>query len=361
MENLKETTLYKKNKNNSIEEWNIQVSGNTIKTTWGKIGGLMQCKIEVISSGKNLGRANATTPEEQALFQAESVIKKKKDKGYSETISGAEESKLEMKPILVHDYTLRKNSEKIIFPCYVQPKLDGVRSQIFLEGDDVISKSRGNKVFPRNEGLFLELKNFMKENNLSVIDGEFYYHGEFLEDIISCVKKPQGNRLEDLIEFHIFDLPLNRGFDTYSSLHPKGRIKTVDTTLADNRQQAKELMDAYISQGYEGLILRNSSTYEADYPTGGIRTYNIQKWKEFMDEEFEIIDIVSDKVGHGIYVCQSSAGAFNVTPKSSHLEKSNLLINKDKYIGKMLTVRFQELTALGIPKFGRGIAIRDYE
>ena len=33
----------------------------------------------------------------------------------------------------------------------------------------------------------------------------------------------------------------------------------------------------------------------------------------------------------------------------------------EKYIGKMLTVRFQNLTALGVPRFPVGVVIRDYE
>jgi DNA ligase-1 len=33
----------------------------------------------------------------------------------------------------------------------------------------------------------------------------------------------------------------------------------------------------------------------------------------------------------------------------------------DEYIGKMLTVRFQELTTDRVPRFPVGLAIRDYE
>jgi DNA ligase-1 len=38
-----------------------------------------------------------------------------------------------------------------------------------------------------------------------------------------------------------------------------------------------------------------------------------------------------------------------------------LLRNKDKYIGKQSTTRYQELTNEGIPRFPVSIAIRDYE
>lgn len=35
--------------------------------------------------------------------------------------------------------------------------------------------------------------------------------------------------------------------------------------------------------------------------------------------------------------------------------------NKSKYIGKNLTVQFQNLTDAGIPRFPVGLEIRDYE
>lgn len=356
-------TLFKQNKNGTIESWNIQVVDNQIIATWGKLDGKMQVKTETIETGKNIGKANETTPAEQALFQAKSILNKKLDKGYSETIEGAKENKLDIKPVLVQNYTLGKNSDKIKFPCYVQPKLDGVRSQLFLK-DVLIAKSRGNKEFPANKQLFSQIEEFMKLNNLEVIDGEFYVHGEYLEDIISCVKKPTKNRLEDLISFHLFDLPLNRGFDSFKNLNTTNfsKINLVETTLVNSKEEARVLLDKYVSLGYEGLILRNIKTYDDAYPTGGIRSDEIQKWKEFVDSEFKVVDVISDKNGNGVYVCETELGKkFNVTPKCTHDKKREILENKELYIGKDLTVRYQDLTEDGIPRFGRGIAIRDYE
>ena len=357
-------TLFKQNKNNSIESWNIQVIGNKIISTWGKIDGKQQIKTETILEGKNIGKANETTVEEQALFQAKSILNKKLDKGYSETIDGAKLNKEVIKPVLVENFTLKNNANHIKFPCYIQPKLDGVRTQLFLKDGEIITKSRGNKTFPENKSLFPKIKEFMEFNKLEVVDGEFYAHGEFLEDIISCVKKPSGNRLENQITFNLFDLPLNRGYEAYKNLNTNNltNIEIVDTTLVNSIEEAKVLLDKYVAMGYEGVILRNVNTYEEAYPTGGIRTAQIQKWKEFLDEEFTVINVVSDKDGKGLYVCKTKEGKeFNVTPKCSHEQKKYILDNKEEFIGKELTVRYQELTALGIPKFGRGIAIRDYE
>lgn len=62
-------TLYGKNKDGSYKVWSISVEGNTITITHGKENGKMQTKIEVVA-GKNTGRANATSPEQQALLEA---------------------------------------------------------------------------------------------------------------------------------------------------------------------------------------------------------------------------------------------------------------------------------------------------
>jgi DNA ligase-1 len=35
--------------------------------------------------------------------------------------------------------------------------------------------------------------------------------------------------------------------------------------------------------------------------------------------------------------------------------------NGGEYVGKMLTVRYQEMTDIGVPRFPVGIAFRDYE
>ena len=65
-------TLYSGNKNGSVQQWTISVQGNTITKVYGQVGGALQTTSDVISEGKNLGRANATTPVTQAQAEATS-------------------------------------------------------------------------------------------------------------------------------------------------------------------------------------------------------------------------------------------------------------------------------------------------
>jgi DNA ligase-1 len=50
-----------------------------------------------------------------------------------------------------------------------------------------------------------------------------------------------------------------------------------------------------------------------------------------------------------------------VRPEGTLEVRRKFLEEKDRYIGKQLTVRFQNLTALGIPRFPVGVVVRDYE
>ena len=50
-----------------------------------------------------------------------------------------------------------------------------------------------------------------------------------------------------------------------------------------------------------------------------------------------------------------------VRPMGTHEERAKLYKEGKKIIGKKLTIRYQGLTDLGIPRFPRGVVIRDYE
>ena len=84
--------LYKKNSSGEIQIWTIQTDGNQIVTSWGVHGGKIQTTSEIITEGKNLGKANATTPETQAESEAQARWEKQKKKKYVENIEDAQAS-----------------------------------------------------------------------------------------------------------------------------------------------------------------------------------------------------------------------------------------------------------------------------
>jgi DNA ligase-1 len=95
------------------------------------------------------------------------------------------------------------------------------------------------------------------------------------------------------------------------------------------------------------------------------RSSDLQKVKTFLDGEFRIVGFSEgsgNDAGTVIWECETSGGLrFNVRPRGTREARMEQFQNGRDYIGQVLTVRYQELTDDGIPRFPVGITIRDYE
>ena len=147
--------------------WQIAVSSRdgagVITTTHGYEDGKKVVNERVVEKGKNVGRSNETTPVAQAVSEAKALWKKKCDAGYkaegadcdadsvssTEATTGAAAVPL---PMLAHDYN--KRGKSITFPCYIQPKLDGVRC-VAATGRGLFS--RNGKAFPHLDHIKAEV------------------------------------------------------------------------------------------------------------------------------------------------------------------------------------------------------------
>ena len=82
-------------------------------------------------------------------------------------------------------------------------------------------------------------------------------------------------------------------------------------------------------------------------------------------DEYMIMDAEEARgrdVNTVVWICETPSGdSFKVRPKGSLEKREFWLKNKLKFIGKFLTVQYQNLTDAGIPRFPVGIGIRDYE
>ena len=117
----------------------------------------------------------------------------------------------------------------------------------------------------------------------------------------------------------------------------------------------------FTQQGHEGTMISDiASEYEV-----GQRSKNILTFKDYQTEE---IEIDGAKTGHGpdanevVWVCKTKDGhEFTVKPEGNIAQREEDYKNHEKFMGKMLTVRFQNLTALDVPRFPVGVVVRDYE
>ena len=121
----------------------------------------------------------------------------------------------------------------------------------------------------------------------------------------------------------------------------------------------RRLIAEFVEAGYEGIMLRNAAgVYCANY-----RSNDLQKYKEFLEEEYKIIDFTQGEgrdSGAVIWMCETDDGKeFTVRPRGSMEQRRAWFREGESYIGKNLTVIFQELTEEGKPRFPVGKSVRD--
>lgn len=245
-------------------------------------------------------------------------------------------------PMLAHNYEDRMRY--VNEPMYVQPKLDGVRILVNNKG----GISRTGKSVPGTESWGKGLEDG------EYLDGECYVHGMNFETITSLFKTHP-----EQLEFHVFDYyNVNKPHMTFEE---RMKYATVETRMIHDRADVYKAHESFTSRGYEGVMIRNPrSTYEP-----GKRSNGLLKLKSFNTEEFTIVGVHEGSgrdVGTPVWECQTESGdVFSVRPEGSIESRRKAFENKNEIIGKKLTVKYQNMTTSGIPRFPVGIAIRDYE
>ncbi|MDA8580366.1 hypothetical protein N9L01_00195 [bacterium] len=376
--------IFKKATTGKIQEWRIRTEqlpdGNwAYISSHGQVGGSMvEGKGVVIKAGKQ-GR----TVEEQANAEAAAKWKKKKETGYFES---ADEAKNNVVVLPMTALNFKKRAHDIDFPAIGQPKLDGVRCLARLEADGTVSlTSRKNKLFPGMDHIREELATRLKSlgnskgspfpNNI-VVDGELYADPKELtfQQSTGVVRRnnktPEDLEDEKKIKLNVYDCinlddPDMDFIDRYNlmadSLSNMDSIAMVDNTTLSDKDDVDPLHDKFVTQGYEGLMIRN---VKGPYKLNG-KSKHLQKYKDFQDDEFKIVGYEEGKgnyEGTVIWICEMPDGKrFRIKPNGTHEYRSKLFEEADSHIGKEITVRFFELTDGGLPRHPTGGWFRDYE
>lgn len=391
-------TLYGLEKDGTIKVWSIETTdwvdgASSYTVTHGQENGKMQIKNTIVTEGKQ-----KRTVSEQAISEAQGKIKKQIDKGYRETKEELKE--LPLLAMLAGDF--HKIGHRIDWANGVDlsDKLDGVRCVAKCPSIGVITlESRTGQpyVLPH---ITRELMWYMNPGD--VIDGEIYLHGYALQEITSAVKRTDTQKeiddcqrryekavgdekiqeaynelknaelideLRPKLEFIIFDISSSKAwFERLEELEQfnadrlfghQDKVFALNYDRVFSEGQMKAAHKKCVAHGFEGVMMRNRyGLYES-----GKRSADLQKYKEFMDAEFEILDVVADKDGLGVFVVKNiyADNTFTVT-LGSHVERAYQLAHKEEFIGKPLTVKFQSLyKGTLIPQFPTGVAVRDYE
>ena len=415
--------LYKIGARGEKRVWHIWTEDDHIYESYGMVGGKLtdpgdgtQCK------ATNVGRANERSPDEQTVFRAESKWKKKVEGGYepesargkkmaaefaahkkahgSNAKGGAVRDNKSMHVVDEipphHKLGIMKGppyngKQDVSGGGYVQPKFDGVRAKAStFDGQGIVTSSNGNqyvhlahikKDIAEAIAAFCDNTDYFESD--ICLDGELYAHeiydnGKRVKDVFkfvtSCcnIKASKPHPCEEQIKYHVFDIHIDLPqkerilmMKEFKKYLPKGTSLVIaESYFCKSKEKMEEFMDYFTDQKYEGLIFRHKDAMYIDKKKTGLNA-PFFKYKRFQDAEFEIIGAeegVGRAKGKVTWVCITDKGKkFNATQEGTTEYSRDLFKNRKKYIGKMLTVMFQDYSADGKPRFPIAKGVRDYE
>jgi len=245
-------------------------------------------------------------------------------------------------------------------------KLDGVRA--YWDGRNL--RSRNGKILAAPEAWSAHFPPF-------ALDGELYTaRGEF-EKIQSIVmdKTPSVAAWSE-VKFYVFDVPEGGGgllerlseLEKFIAKNPQAgqNLKIIKQVKVKDNAEFEAFAEHIVAKGGEGAVVR-----EPNAPYERKRSKNALKYKKFKDAECEVTAI---NAGTGKYAglmgsvtCKalSAAGSnqdeqiphgvkFKVGSGFSDEERAN-----PPKIGSIITYKYQNLTAKGLPRFPIFLRVRE--
>lgn len=348
-----------------MREWRMELSedGTMYRTISGAMMGKMVIGGWTAVTTKNDGRSNARSINEQAISEIEAAYKKKLKEHY---VTNPDDYVEHFTVMLAEDY--HKHIKKLgNTPRFVQPKLDGFRCYIRKDG----MFSRTDESITSCPHIMAKVKPFFDLYPDGILDGELYNHTlhDDFDKLQSLITKRYRTVEEDeeiarVVEYHLYDVltteddnntygeRYNLLCDVVTNIVNDEMVKVVDCEKTDNHERVQQLHEHFTSKYYEGSIIRLDTPYQKK------RTNMLLKYKDFHDEEYELLDILE---GNGNWLGMAKVACLRM-PDGKTFEANIaapmkvakwLLVNKDRYLGKMTTVRYPNLTPDGKPRFGQ--------
>lgn len=362
------STLYTTDSKGKTRWWKMEQDGPRFRTVSGLLDGKAVESEWTECFPKNVGRANATTAEEQCSAEILSLYTKKLDRKYHTAedfkAAGSSAGYKFQGPMLATKY------ESFPGPCYSQPKLDGYRSTADATAGLL---SRQGKPW-RHDHILDALAPVFAAFPGIVLDGELYNHDlkDDFNELGSLIKKDkrtpeQDAKTREVVQYHVYDILSHPGTfierthvlrEILDELDGESPVKFVRTDQVGSEDELNELYASYMEDGYEGQMVRlQHTTYEGN----GKRSKGLMKRKEFFDEEYEVIEVHE---GKGNWAGHAKAVTFRMpdgrlTENGEHPKAGikgtkefakELLANWRKYEG--VTIRSFLKTPAGIPRFG---------
>lgn len=338
--------LYKIDSKGKIRTWGMEVENGQHRVVSGLFYGKKTYSGWTICTPKNVGKANESTAIEQAVFEVIALYKKKKDRGWSTDMPLAGDVKA-FEPMLAEGYKDFKGR----FPCYSQPKLYGYRCVANKDG----MWTRKGKPY-KLPHIWKSIKHLFEQYPDLILDGELYNHSlrDDFNQLGSLIKKPTELTAK-IIEYHVYDIIMDweDGYaDRYANtflISGLPMVVRVETNHHADQDHLDNTYAKYLSEGYEGQMIRFDTPYEIK------RTKNLIKRKEFLTEEYEIVEVVEGLGNWAGYAksitLRKGDKKFFSGIRGAMPYLHQVLLDKDYYVGKLATVRFPNFTPDGVPRF----------
>jgi DNA ligase 1 len=217
------------------------------------------------------------------------------------------------RPMLAADIT--DELDKLRFPVYATPKLDGVRALVFPDG----VYSRSMKLIPNKH-----VQKLFGCPEFVGLDGELIVGAPTDKDVYRRTQSVVARHDDDTpVTFYVFDFPhADYLTGTYEQRLSALRrvtntcgvdVRVVPAVRCGTLEQLLNSEQLYLADGYEGLILRSP---EGRYKNGRstVKEQGMLKLKRFVDGEAEIIGI-EEELHNGNEAKESALG---LTERSSH-------------------------------------------
>jgi hypothetical protein len=382
-------THYEYNEEQDVYEISRYTGQYGGKQTWGPVLVVQQGKV-------NRNKL------QQTILQWNHLIKEKLDKGYKKISKDPElctEEELReivgdystnqeglLKPMLAKSETQITNRKIFDKEWWASRKINGVRTLVYYKDGELHTASRGGAI---NYDFVLEhilkhpkLLKYFKEHPDLILDSEAFKFGWTLNKISGICRTQKTAYDGEPLELYVYDIvDVNKTFEERLkiindfakelnlSFIPERewnehdlKIQVVPHVPIVGESNIKKLHDEWVSEGWEGLVLRDPN---AKYKPGG-RTQIMLKWKEYFDKEFEIIGLSEGLREEDMCfrMITEDGQEFNCKPIGDRDQKQWYRDHIDELIGKMATVKYFEMSGKegsAIPQQPVLITIRDYE
>lgn len=375
-------TLFKRASTGKIQRWHIEIDGNKFRTIHGQMDGNLITAEWTVCEGKNLGKKNETTPKQQAELEVAAIYKKKREQGgYFDSVTDIDNF-VYVEPMLANKF----DEKKVNWPVIVQPKLDGMRCIVTKYG----CFSRKGKPIPAAEHIREQLEEVFVTDPELVLDGELYCNllKDDFQELISIAKKQKlteedKEKAKKYLNYHVYDFPSAPGgyVDRENYFAPvlgMGLSKERDGPYSDptdfpnvfrvgyideiqTEEEIQKCVEEFLSEGYEGGMIR-----QLHMPYEYKRTNQLMKYKNFIDEEFELVALHEGKGNWSgcakIATIKLADGQLCDAGISGSKEYTKRLLEDAKnLIGAMATVCYFRKTDEGKLYLPVMKAIRDYD